>query len=407
MAGAVEGRDAWTTRVLQPAGAGVTRLPAWLRWGMATAGALGLATAVAPGTPSHPAATKHSTFDASAWFGLTQPLFDAPTPTTTPAPAPSATPVGTGNLPVACTPPAATRTAFSALVPPAVGAPASAVATSAADVVAAPVQAVLTDATSTSTSGTSGTSGTSNTSSNPLGSTLAGVAGLLGGLTGGTGTASTPTGGLQSLLPSLTPSTTSTTTTTTAPPSHTGTTGTTGTSKPSATAPGTPPAPAPAPAALPAVPAPAPTLNSDIGCQLIGTGNVGVVAPGETPAQASAVAAALSLLGTPYVWGGESKHGFDCSGLVQYSYSLAGVGLPRVAQDQYDAGPPVPPGSVVVPGDLVFFGSGPDDVHHVGMFVGDGLMVDAPCTGAVVRLDRIAGFGPVVGVSSPGGRQIA
>ncbi|HUO49658.1 MAG TPA: C40 family peptidase, partial [Acidimicrobiales bacterium] len=149
------------------------------------------------------------------------------------------------------------------------------------------------------------------------------------------------------------------------------------------------------------------SLDTNIGCQLIGTGSVGTLAPGESQAQADAVATALSLLGTPYVWGGESKHGFDCSGLVQYSYSVAGVRLPRVAQDQYDAGPQVAPGSVAVPGDLVFFGSGPTDVHHVGMFVGDGLMVDAPYTGAVVRLDRIAGFGPVVGVTNPGGRQIA
>jgi cell wall-associated NlpC family hydrolase len=119
------------------------------------------------------------------------------------------------------------------------------------------------------------------------------------------------------------------------------------------------------------------------------------------------VACALALLGTPYVWGGESRSGFDCSGLVQWVYSRAGVRLPRVAQDQFDAGPAIPPGSPVVPGDLVFFGTSAHDVEHVGMFVGDGLMVDAPHTGAVVRLDRIAGFAPLVGVSAPGGQQIA
>ena len=116
---------------------------------------------------------------------------------------------------------------------------------------------------------------------------------------------------------------------------------------------------------------------------------------------------ALSVLGTPYVWGGESHKGFDCSGLVQWAFGTAGVRLPRVAQDQYNAGPPVRPGATVVPGDLVFFGSSPRDVAHVGMFVGDGLMVDAPHTGAVVRLDRIAGFAPLVGVTSPGGQQTA
>jgi cell wall-associated NlpC family hydrolase len=107
------------------------------------------------------------------------------------------------------------------------------------------------------------------------------------------------------------------------------------------------------------------------------------------------------------VWGGESKKGFDCSGLVQFVYSTAGISLPRVAQDQYDAGPAVAPGTPVVPGDLVFFGSSPNSVEHVGMFVGDGLMVDAPHTGAVVRFDRVEGFGPIVGVTSPGGQQIA
>jgi cell wall-associated NlpC family hydrolase len=103
------------------------------------------------------------------------------------------------------------------------------------------------------------------------------------------------------------------------------------------------------------------------------------------------------------LWGGESPlSGFDCSGLVQYVYREVGISLPRVAQNQFDAGPPVPTGTTVEPGDLVFFGSGPDDVSHVGMYVGDGLMVDAPHTGAVVRFDRIAGSEPIVGVTAPG-----
>jgi cell wall-associated NlpC family hydrolase len=115
---------------------------------------------------------------------------------------------------------------------------------------------------------------------------------------------------------------------------------------------------------------------------------------------------ALAFLGVPYVWGGESSGGFDCSGLVQAAYREAGVSLPRVAQDQYDAGPAVSPGQVVVPGDLVFFGTGPEDVSHVGMFVGDGLMVDAPHSGATVRFDRVDGFGSIVGITAPGSASV-
>lgn len=143
--------------------------------------------------------------------------------------------------------------------------------------------------------------------------------------------------------------------------------------------------------------------DSSIGCNLIGSGTVGGMAPGETAAESSAVANAIALLGLPYVWGGESTQiGFDCSGMVQYVYREVGIDLPRVAQNQYDAGPAVPPGSTVEPGDLVFFGAGTNDVSHVGMYVGDGLMIDAPHTGSVVRFDRVAGFERIVGVTAPG-----
>ena len=143
--------------------------------------------------------------------------------------------------------------------------------------------------------------------------------------------------------------------------------------------------------------------DTSIGCNLIGSGTVGGMAAGETVAESSAVADAIALLGLPYVWGGESTQaGFDCSGMVQYVYREVGIDLPRVAQNQYDAGPAVPPGSTVEPGDLVFFGSGTNDVSHVGMYVGDGLMIDAPHTGSVVRFDRVAGFERIVGVTAPG-----
>jgi cell wall-associated NlpC family hydrolase len=127
-------------------------------------------------------------------------------------------------------------------------------------------------------------------------------------------------------------------------------------------------------------------------------------------AEAVAVAWALAQIGTPYVWGGETPGvGFDCSGLVQAAYKTAGVSLPRVAQAQYDDTTRVPAGSALVPGDLVFFGSGPAGIDHVGLFVGllDGrtVMVDAPHSGADVRADYFpstpgAAFGSMVFVGA-------
>jgi cell wall-associated NlpC family hydrolase len=130
-------------------------------------------------------------------------------------------------------------------------------------------------------------------------------------------------------------------------------------------------------------------------------------------AGALAVSWALSQIGTPYVWGGETPGvGFDCSGLVQAAYAVAGLALPRVAQDQYDATPKVAPGALLAPGDLVFFGGGPGSIDHVGLFVGvvDGqdVMVDAPHTGADVRAEAFpatvdASFGSLlfVGATRP------
>jgi cell wall-associated NlpC family hydrolase len=94
-----------------------------------------------------------------------------------------------------------------------------------------------------------------------------------------------------------------------------------------------------------------------------------------------------AYLGTPYVWGGENpKVGFDCSGLVQWVYAKAGLSLPRVAQDQYNAGPLVASGVPLEPGDVVFFGT-PRAITHDGIYIGNGMMVDAPHTGTLVRVE--------------------
>ncbi len=110
-----------------------------------------------------------------------------------------------------------------------------------------------------------------------------------------------------------------------------------------------------------------------------------------------------SYVGTRYVWGGENPGvGFDCSGLVQWVFAEAGVALPRVAQDQYDATRHLAPGTPLVPGDLVFFGPSTQAIEHVGIYVGGGEMVDAPHTGAYVRIEPVPLFQPrFVAASSP------
>jgi cell wall-associated NlpC family hydrolase len=119
---------------------------------------------------------------------------------------------------------------------------------------------------------------------------------------------------------------------------------------------------------------------------------------GSRPAAALQFAAAQ--LGTPYRWGGTGPSGFDCSGLTQAAYGAAGVMLPRVAQDQFDAGPPVPGGTAVQPGDLLFYGTSTRAVEHVGIYVGAGEMIDAPHTGAVVR-EEPGGWSDFVGATRP------
>jgi cell wall-associated NlpC family hydrolase len=103
----------------------------------------------------------------------------------------------------------------------------------------------------------------------------------------------------------------------------------------------------------------------------------------------AAMGVALAQRGIPYVWGGTSpSQGFDCSGLVQYSYAQEGVSLPRSAQAQYEMGQPVSRGALQ-PGDLVFFGYGPSSIHHVGIYVGNNKMVNAATSGTPVRVQQL------------------
>jgi cell wall-associated NlpC family hydrolase len=122
----------------------------------------------------------------------------------------------------------------------------------------------------------------------------------------------------------------------------------------------------------------------------LGLGGQGPTSPG-----AQVVAYAQTQLGVPYRWGGEAAGvAFDCSGLAQWAWAQVGVVLPRNGQAQYDAGPQAPPGQALQPGDLIFFGPGPSEIDHVGIYAGGGRMIDAPHTGAAVRLDT---FDPTPG----------
>ena len=111
---------------------------------------------------------------------------------------------------------------------------------------------------------------------------------------------------------------------------------------------------------------------------------------------ARAVALARTFTGVPYRWGGtDPSSGLDCSGLTQLVYGRLGVDLPRVAADQARSGTAVPSLDQAQPGDLVFFGS---PAHHVGIYAGDGMMIDAPHTGSTVGLHAVSGYGQVSAV---------
>ena len=106
-------------------------------------------------------------------------------------------------------------------------------------------------------------------------------------------------------------------------------------------------------------------------------------------AAVTAIAFACDQIGLPYQWGGNGPAngdaGFDCSGLTTAAYRAAGIALPRTAQTQYNAGPLVPVGQPLLPGDLVFYGT-PQHVHHVALYIGAGKMVQAPDFGRPIQI---------------------
>lgn len=104
----------------------------------------------------------------------------------------------------------------------------------------------------------------------------------------------------------------------------------------------------------------------------------------------SVIEYARKAVGLPYQYGAEEPGvAFDCSGLTQAAYSSVGVSIPRGAQNQYDSTPKIDGSKeLLLPGDLVFFGTDTQHIEHVGIYIGNGAMIDAPHTGAFVRVDN-------------------
>ena len=152
-----------------------------------------------------------------------------------------------------------------------------------------------------------------------------------------------------------------------------------------ASTPAAAPAPTAAASSTPALPpAPAPQASAP------------APPPPSSGRGAAAVAAAASQLGTPYVWGGSSPGGFDCSGLTMWAWRQAGVSLPRVTYSQRGAGTVVPL-SQAQPGDLVFYSG----FGHVALYAGGGQVIHAPRTGDVVKYSSVYMSNPIL-VVRPG-----
>ena len=136
-----------------------------------------------------------------------------------------------------------------------------------------------------------------------------------------------------------------------------------------------------------APPAPATSPNPDGSCPAVSSSGPGAVAAEFACAQ----------LGKPYQWGGAGPDGYDCSGLTQAAWAAAGVSLTHYTGAQWNEGAVISRDQAV-PGDLVFFYS---DLSHVGLYIGNGLMVDAPHAGTVVSVRSIDAM-PISGFRRPG-----
>lgn len=119
-----------------------------------------------------------------------------------------------------------------------------------------------------------------------------------------------------------------------------------------------------------------------------GCGQVAVLADG---AAGAAITFAIAEVGKPYVWGATGPNTYDCSGLMLRAFQAAGINLPRVSRQQFYAGGHVPIAQAQA-GDLLFYATDPSDpstIHHVGLYMGDGQMVEAPYSGESVRMKPV------------------
>ena len=110
-----------------------------------------------------------------------------------------------------------------------------------------------------------------------------------------------------------------------------------------------------------------------------------MIGPAPAARYGGVVGIAMQYLGVPYVWGGASPSGFDCSGLIMYAYAQIGVSLPHHAASQYGMGSPVSRDQLA-PGDLVFF----NGLGHAGIYIGGGQFIHAPHSGDVVKISSLS-----------------
>jgi cell wall-associated NlpC family hydrolase len=140
--------------------------------------------------------------------------------------------------------------------------------------------------------------------------------------------------------------------------------------------------------AAPATPSPESLIQSvPSGGPVAGSSDANSPLQTNTSLGMRAVQIAMRYLGVPYVWGGSSPSGFDCSGLTQYAYAAVGVSLSHFTGAQWNEGTRISSMSDLQPGDLVFFDA---DLGHMGMYIGNGQMIHAPHTGDVVKISDIS-----------------